>query len=58
MRERSVFYLIRNLIINVLLFNWLFLIFIRVERKERVRLKIVKFNVKFGVIDFKGVGIN
>lgn len=34
----------------------LFSIFFRVERKERARLKTVKFNAKPGVIDSKGVG--
>lgn len=34
----------------------LFPIFFRVERKERARLKTVKFNAKPGVIDSKGVG--
>ena len=34
----------------------LFSIFLRVERKERARLKTVKFNAKPGVIDSKGVG--
>lgn len=40
------------------LFCFFFLIFIRVERKERARLKTVKFNAKPGVIDSKGVGTN
>lgn len=34
----------------------LFCFLIRVERKERARLKTVKFNAKPGVIDSKGVG--
>lgn len=36
--------------------DFLFSICFRVERKERARLKTVKFNAKPGVIDSKGVG--
>lgn len=48
--------MINALMINALPLNCLFFFFIRVERKERARLKTVKFNAKPGVIDSKGVG--
>lgn len=37
------------------MFLHLCFLFPRVERKERARLKTVKFNAKPGVIDAKGV---
>ena len=40
---------------NQHVFLYLCFLFPRVERKERARLKTVKFNAKPGVIDAKGV---
>lgn len=40
---------------NQRVFLHLCFLFPRVERKERARLKTVKFNAKPGVIDAKGV---
>lgn len=40
---------------NECVFLHLCFLFPRVERKERARLKTVKFNAKPGVIDAKGV---
>lgn len=49
---------IKRVIQDAALINLCFLLcflFHRVERKERARLKTVKFNAKPGVIDAKGV---
>lgn len=48
---------IKHIVENTAPNNMWFFIFVfhRVERKERARLKTVKFNAKPGVIDAKGV---